>query len=336
MLHFFENILQHKSISVVGLAKNAGKTECLNYILKELKNFSETVAITSIGIDGESYDSVSNLPKPEITIYEGMIFITSETHYRQKKFVSEILDISNIQTSLGRLIIAKALTQGKIILSGPADTASLKLLINSMLNYGANTTIVDGALSRLSPASPAVSEAMILSTGAAVSKNFDKLVRHTKYVYDLINLNLTDDFLRNKLFSIENGIWAVSADNQIYDLQIPSSFMLEKNEENIFRFGKTFFVSGAVSDGLLRFFKSQKHVNEIKIIIRDFTKIFVSEDNFYTFIKKGGKIEVLDKSKLLAVSINPTSPDGYHLNGDKLIGELQKIIVVPVFDVRKL
>lgn len=336
MIEFFENILKYQSISVVGLAKNAGKTECLNFILKNIKDFSKNVAITSIGIDGESYDQINRMPKPEIEIYKEMIFITSETHFRQKKFIAEILDISNIQTSLGRLMIARALSQGKIILSGPADTSSLKMLIDNMKRFEVNTTIVDGALSRLSPASPAVTEAMILATGAAVSKNIDKLVRNTKYVYDLININPTDESLQDKLSSLDSGIWAVCTDGQIHNLQIPSSFMIDKNNEDIFRFGNTFYVSGAISDSLLRFFKAQKNVNEIKIIIRDFTKIFASEDNFYAFIKKGGKIEALDKTKLLAISINPVSPEGYHLNGDKLKDELQKIIDVPIFDVRKI
>lgn len=35
---FIEEILKYNSIAIVGLAKNAGKTECLNYILRKVKN----------------------------------------------------------------------------------------------------------------------------------------------------------------------------------------------------------------------------------------------------------------------------------------------------------
>ena len=33
---FVGEILRHLSVSIVGLAKNAGKTECLNYIINRL------------------------------------------------------------------------------------------------------------------------------------------------------------------------------------------------------------------------------------------------------------------------------------------------------------
>lgn len=75
---FIEEILKYNSIAIVGLAKNAGKTECLNYILRKVKNTGKRFALTSIGIDGENRDQVCQTPKPEIEIFEDMIFITSE------------------------------------------------------------------------------------------------------------------------------------------------------------------------------------------------------------------------------------------------------------------
>lgn len=51
---FIEEILKYNSIAIVGLAKNAGKTECLNYILRKVKNTGKRFALTSIGIDGKT------------------------------------------------------------------------------------------------------------------------------------------------------------------------------------------------------------------------------------------------------------------------------------------
>ena len=125
------------------MAKNAGKTECLNYILNGVKNSGKRIAVTSIGVDGESFDRTNKFPKPEIEIFEGMIFVTSETHYRQKQLIAEILDINENRTSLGRLVIAKALSQGKVLLSGPADTKTLKILIESLQKFDIDTVIID-------------------------------------------------------------------------------------------------------------------------------------------------------------------------------------------------
>ena len=226
---FIEEILKYNSIAIVGLAKNAGKTECLNYILRKVKNTGKRFALTSIGIDGENRDQVCQTPKPEIEIFEDMIFITSEMHYRSKRLVAEIMDVSTQQTSLGRLVTSRAVSSGKALLSGPADTGSLKALIQGMKRFDVDTTIVDGALSRLSLSSPAVTEAMVLATGAAVSCNIPQLVRKTKYVYDLICLEKAEPEIIRQLIDIEQGMWSIDENVKVHDLNIPSVFMLENN-----------------------------------------------------------------------------------------------------------
>ena len=57
-MSFLSEIVESKSISIVGLEKNTGKTECLNYILRNLPQ-SLRVAVTSLGIDGETVDQVT-------------------------------------------------------------------------------------------------------------------------------------------------------------------------------------------------------------------------------------------------------------------------------------
>lgn len=89
--------MKYRSLAIVGLEKNTGKTECLNYLLRQIGKMDGQFALTSIGIDGESRDQVCQTPKPEIEVPEGMIFVTSEKHYRQKRLIAEVLDISERQ-----------------------------------------------------------------------------------------------------------------------------------------------------------------------------------------------------------------------------------------------
>ena len=120
-----EELLHTGSCSVVGLEKNTGKTVCLNYILAHLP-VGTRVAVTSIGLDGESQDQVTGTHKPEITLRRGMVFATSEKHYRMRRLCSELLDVSNERTALGRLVTARVLTEGKVMLSGPGSTAAVR------------------------------------------------------------------------------------------------------------------------------------------------------------------------------------------------------------------
>lgn len=331
---FINDILSHRSVSIVGLEKNTGKTETLNYVLNRLRTTSAQVALTSIGVDGEQTDVVTRTHKPEITLFNGMIFVTSEKHYLERKIVSEILQVSDARTSLGRLITARARSEGKVILSGPSETAGIRKLIVQMQSLGVQTTIVDGALSRLSLASPAVTDAMILATGAALSANIPQLVRQTRFVQQLIELPTVDDNLAEKLQSLRGGMWAIDAEGKVHDLEIPSVFLLDKREKDVFRFGSRLYVSGAVSDKLLSFLRMQNR--NVELIVNDFTKIFVTPREFSSFLKSGNTIHSLLRSKLIAVTVNPLSPNGFLLDSETLQEEMRKALGVAVYDVKRL
>ncbi|GAB7086347.1 hypothetical protein [Marinifilum fragile] len=333
---FLKDIEKYKSLSIVGLEKNTGKTECLNYVLSRLRDSRKQIALTSIGIDGENRDQVTQTHKPEIELNEGMMFVTSEMHYAKRRLFSEVIDVSRQTTSLGRLVTAKTIHSGKVMLSGPANNAEIVRLIADLKAKGVDLTIVDGALSRKSLGSPAVTEAMILATGAALSANIPQLVFKTQYVYDLIQLTEIDSELKPKFRGIENGIWALDESGEVKDTGISSVLMIKKEKDKLFQFGTDFFVSGAVTDQFLDFLKNQKQVNKIRLIIRDFTRVFANPETYYAFVKKGGEIQVLDKTNLVAITINPVSPDGYRLNSDELKLALETKLQVPVFDVKRI
>lgn len=333
-MQFINEILDYDSLSIVGLEKNTGKTECLKYVLDHFPLDTKRIAVTSIGIDGEQTDQVTQTPKPEVYLREGMYFGTSEMHYRQRKIVSELIDVSDETTSLGRVVTAKALTRGKLLLSGPSSGASMKRWMNEMHEQGIGLVIVDGALSRLSSASPAISQSMILSTGAAYSANMNTLVHKTAFVVELINLELTSAKKITTLLPIEKGVWYIDNDEQVHKLETMSSLSQKISFEGMDEC-KSLYVAGALTDGFLEKVRQHKTLRQVELIVRDFTKIFVSPEQFRLFAKAGGHIRVLQKSKLLAVTVNPTSPNGYVLDSEMLCKRLSETIQLPVFDLLK-
>lgn len=331
---FVDYVVAHKSVSVVGLEKNTGKTETLNYVLKRLRTTEKQIAITSIGLDGEKTDSVTQAQKPEIVVSKGVIFVTSEKHFLEKRLTAEILDVSNYTTAMGRLITARALSKGKVILSGPSDTAGVRKVISSMSKWDVHTTIVDGAFSRLSLASPVVTDAMILTTGAALSANIPQLVRKTRFVKQLIELEPVDSALAEQLQLLQSGLWAIDRENRIHDLDIQSVFMIDKSERDIFEFGTKLYVAGAVSDKLINFLRS--HERPVELIIHDFSKVFASQLNLDAFLQGGNKMKSLFNTKLIAITINPLAPNGLMLNTETLQRALEEALNIPVYDVLKL
>lgn len=341
---FIEELIKYKSCSIVGLEKNTGKTECFNYVLQRLPLENKRVAVSSIGIDGETTDQVTKTAKPEIFLREGVYFGTSEKHYLMKRLSAELLEITNENTSLGNIIIGKALTPGKILLSGPSSTNGLRRWMDEMKKYDIDLTIIDGALSRMSLASPTVSESMILATGAAYSANINTLVQKTAFVVQMINLDLTSEDNREVFNDIKNGVWAIDADadtdsdfmkgRRLVDLKVASSLSININTDGLKKC-KTLFVSGALTDNFINHIRQNKIFNETEIVVRDFTKIFLTPMTYNSFVNGRRKITVLQKSKLIAVCVNPTSPNGIVLDSEKLCKTLSEVIKLPVYDLKK-
>ncbi len=329
---FIDDILRYNSLSIVGLEKNTGKTECLKYVLERIPLEHTRIAVTSIGIDGETTDQVTLTQKPEINLREGMYFGTSEAHYRLRRLVSELVDVSDESTSLGRVVTAKALTRGKILLSGPSSTAGLQRWMQSTRRHGVDLAIIDGALSRMSLASPAVSQAMILATGAAYSANLTTLVNKTAFVVELINLPLTSEDNLQRLLPLERGVWAMNRDGTMHELNGVTALSQEIRFDGMEQC-QTLYVAGALVDGLLEKVRRNKNLRQVELVVRDFTKIFVTPQQFHLFIKSGGRMTVLQRSRLIAVTVNPTSPSGYNLDSDLLCARLSDAIHLPVHDL---
>ena len=334
MWPFIDDILKYDSLSIIGLEKNTGKTETLKYVLDRLPIDKKRIVVTSIGIDGETTDQVTLTQKPEIVLREGMFFGTSEMHYRQRRLVSELIDVSDVTTSLGRVVTAKALTDGKILLSGPASTVGLRQWMADMRRFDIDLVVIDGALSRMSSASPAVSQSMILATGAAYSANLPTLVQKTAFVVDLINLPLTDGEDIRRLLPLEKGVWWTDGDGQLHELNGLTSLAKEIRFDGMEQC-RQLYVAGALVDGFLEKVRKNKNLRQTEIVVRDFTKIFVTPLQFRTFLKSGGSIHVLQKSQLLAITVNPTSPSGYVLDSDMLCGKLTEVTGIPAYDLLK-
>jgi molybdopterin-guanine dinucleotide biosynthesis protein len=330
---FIQDLLQYKSVSIVGMAKNTGKTTCLNYVLKRLEEENRKVAVTSIGVDGEERDVLYDTLKPRIRLKKGNLFITSEKHFAEKELEAKIIAVSHRTTALGRLITAEAQSEGKVILSGPSDTLWLQECIDSLLKLGADIALVDGALSRMSLASPAITDAMVLCTGAACSIQLERLIKKVKYLCDAINLPPVDADLYKMCHDAKVGVWALTEAGILADKLADSLFINNKSFPEWTTRYKRFFINGVLTDNFLKMLNLESDLSDTHLIVRDFSRIFVHPATYSRFVRRGGTIAVLQQAKLLALCTNPTSPEGYHYDAEVLRSQIQKELHVPVYDI---
>lgn len=329
-----QSILPYKTIAIIGMEKNCGKTECLNYLVRELAKEKKAIGVTSVGIDGERIDIVTQSPKPEITLEAGSLFVTSEYFYRSKQLSGEILYLDHQESATGRMVTARAMTGGKIILAGPSSMIQLKESIRKLQIYGAEICLIDGAVSRKSLASPFVTDATILATGAALSANIREVIDQTLFTYRLMSLPEIEEPYATRIRSCKEGIFILESQRKIRHLAIRSLLQLDRLPKESIEKGSIWYTSGAITDKELLLLTNDDCCGAI--VVSDFTRLFVSSIRLRQFLASEKQIYVLHRVNLIAITVNPYSPFGYHLKSNELIDSLRPYVNVPVIDVKKL
>lgn len=334
---FLNKLDNYKVISVIGLAKNVSKTTTLNHIIKNL-NKTYTLGLTSIGRDGEKYDIITNLPKPRIFVEKGTYFATAQKSLDNSEIISEIISKTGVETPMGEVLIAKAISSGLIELAGPSINNQLKMICKSLKDLGCELILIDGAFDRRAYATPLISEATILSTGASVAQDMKKVIELTLYTLQLLMLqneanyeivNLAKEILEH------DSIGIINKDMTIKKLDLLTALdAANEIQEKLDADSKYIVVRGALTDKLLEDLMRQSNkYRDLTFLVEDGTKLFLSKNIFEKFHKKGGIIKTLNPVNIIAITINPTSPEGLSFNKEKFLKLLKEKAKIPVFDL---
>jgi len=329
-------VKKNKVISIIGLSKNVSKTTTLNHIINLLRD-KHTIGVTSIGRDGEPYDAITELAKPKIIVEKETIFATAEDSLKNSDIASELIKGTDFTTPLGIINIYKALTKGYVELAGPSMNKQLKDLCNNMLKIGCDVIFIDGAFDRRSFATPLISDATILSTGASVSRSMERVIDLTSHTYDLFSLEIVKD---DKIRKISKDILLTAQVGIINDdyssKKLEESTALGSSKviiDQLTKDAKYLVIKGAITDSILDEYVNNKKVKNLTVIATDPTKLFISKQVFYKFTKKGGRLKVLYRINLIAITVNPTSPLGYEFENDQFMRLLRERIDVPIFNL---
>ncbi len=324
----------YKTISIIGLAKNAGKTVTLNYLIDKAYEENITIGITSTGRDGESSDLVTNTEKPTIFVTEGVLVATAKQALLMSDAKLEILETTDFKTAMGEVIIARVRHSGNIQIAGPVNSTDIKTVSDMLHNFGAEIVFVDGAIDRKAASSPLITDACVIATGAVLSRDMKKVIEKTAYTVECYQLNQVENNIRKKL---KKGCSTCIVDDMgeiacLYEeTGISAAKILSENINSATRY---VYVKGAITSMLLNELSKSNFAKSFKLVIDDATKIFVELRDWNEAKKRGLKIEVLDSIKILALTINPFSPEGYYFDSAEFLEQMQYFIKdVEIIDV---
>lgn len=329
---------KYKTLSIVGMAKNAGKTTAMNFLIEEAMDEGIALGITSIGRDGESQDLVTGTEKPKIYLDQDTIVTVPTQLYDLADAGLEILKKTKYSTPMGDLLICRVADSGYVQIAGPPAAMDTKRVCEEMMQYGCELILIDGAIDRKSIASPETSDAIILSTGAVLSRSMRKVVDETAHIVNLYSIpELEEGNVRNLIEenNFDDKIMLISKDGKITKLDLAtglgaSRFIDNEIDENT----EYIYIPGAFTNSVIADINLKK-LKRVKFVLKNPTKIFLSAMDWGLWRKKGFRVNVLQNIEIAAITVNPWAPSGYTFDSEALVAAMKEALPeLPIIDVR--
>jgi len=326
-----------RSLAVIGLVKNAGKTTVVNALMA---NCPHLFGLTSLGLDGERTDHLTGLAKPRISPPPGTLVATTQGSLDRSRYAMDVLEVLPFLTPLGRVVIGRAGRAGHVEVSGPTTLAELRATIERLQAHGAEQVLVDGAINRIGSASPRVSDGVVVASGGMVGDTLGDVLETTAATLDMLLLPAVSDETRAQLAPfLAQGARALSFNDrgEVTPLALESvvgeGVTVAREVERLNT--HTLFIGGALTQEFVDdFTRVLPPRRELRVVVRDATVLVLPAASVRRFLKRGLALEVLAPLRVLAVTANPFRlPQPYQpkIFFDALAGAVGDR--VPVFDV---
>jgi hypothetical protein len=328
----------YKVISVVGMAKNTGKTTTLGALIAEAQDLGIRLGVTSTGRDGESEDVVTGTAKPKVFLPEGAMATIPTELYAFADAGLEILRMTEYRTALGRVMICGAAEAGYAQIAGPVSAAGQMGVCADMLALGADMVLIDGAVDRRSVAAPRASDAVILATGAALSGRMSEVAAETAHVVELYSLPVLRDapaLAEIAKHAGEKRILCIGDKSRVLDLKTGLAAGADIGgaiDEN----SRYICLPGALTKNLAEGIPTSLLKN-VAFVVTDPTKIFLDRRTWRRLRERGLCVFVLSEVNVVAITVNPSSPAGYSFDSAELVKAVGAVVGgIPVFDVLRI
>ena len=315
-----------KSIAIVGLAKNTGKTVTVNYLVAGAEGAGIKIGLTSTGRDGETLDILSSLPKPSIRMPIDAVLASSRGSITQGSARLEILENTGVSNPLGEIVIARVREAGTVEISGPERTEDLRV-ITGRLQELVDLVVVDGALDRMAASAPSVTKAAILATGAVIGLDVKSVVRRTVHAARLLITPAAENLSLQAANLIRDGRLGICRGETVTSLPLATAIDAPLEILDWLEPDTQLLLGGALTDELAELLISAAgNVGGTEVIVRDGTRIFIDATRWQRLLRAGVLVKVLEPIHLIAITVNPVDPRGRQLPGKQLVGALEQLL----------
>lgn len=328
-------------MTFVGLAKNTGKTEALATLVGELSRQGRTLAITSIGRDGEEADAIQpQIPKPRIHCPAGSLVATTAPLIDRCAAPHETLVDTGLRTPLGSVVIVRLHEPAEVEVAGPSTSTGIRTAVAAMLDHGAEHALIDGSIDRRAASAPDIADAIVLSTGAVLGREVEEVVLRTRRAVELIDVPLVEDARLRELATEAEGDAILTEAGEARAL--PARFALTADRGEIavaLQASDTrplaLAIGGTVSERFLDALAKATGSWPVRVIAADPTRVFLQTRSPRWYLERGVCIEVLRRVDLRAITVNPVAPLSHSFDSGELRAAVAEVAPgVPIFDVK--
>lgn len=149
---------------VVGTAKSVGKTTTFNALRAVAQRRGATIAVTSIGRDGEPSDALDAQPKPRVRLAAGTFVALPAGLVPRSPALAILDDDGGAVGALGTTVFARVVLPTTCEIAGPPTARGMRRTIDRLRALCAGPVIVDGAIDRIA-ALAGGDDAVIVATG---------------------------------------------------------------------------------------------------------------------------------------------------------------------------
>jgi hypothetical protein len=328
-----------RRLAIVGLAKNTGKTVALKSVLEELHHAGSVVGVTSVGRDGERFDVIdSRIAKPSVSLWAGSLVATTDSLIRASGVRYEPVAQTGIRTPLGTVVVCRLLEPGEIEVAGPSAASDIRSVSDIMSASGAQHILIDGAIDRRAASCPEVSEAVLMSTGAVLDEQPERVAQHTRDAVELMRLPVPDGPATRAHAQDSQSSLLIAHDRQA--VQLRPRLALDGGEAELAQLlrsdpaPRSLVLRGAVCEPFLQALVRVNRGRELEVVVQDSTKVFLSQSSYGFYRAHGITLRALNPIRLLAITVNPIAPCAHRFDSARLRGLIESEIPdVPVLDV---
>ncbi|HEY9722182.1 MAG TPA: hypothetical protein V6D47_09215 [Oscillatoriaceae cyanobacterium] len=320
----------YRSLAIAGMAKNAGKTTALNYLIARFAAAGDKLGLSSIGRDGEAIDQITNRPKPRIHPPVGTLVATSHESALYSQATLRRIATTSYRTALGPVGIYEVLGPGYVEVAGPVKVNEAAALVRQLVALGCTRVLLDGAADRRAFVSAGV-EAFVLSSGLAVAPDPAAAAAETAAVLARLQLPAPPGAWRAQLDDLDSpGALGPSG----WHAWVHESFLsgLDAFASWLPPDAEAIYVPGAFGDGLAEALLTQE--KPLGVVLPAGTHLLVARPLLERLVRRGYRFYALRPLRAVAVTVNPTSPDGARVAPDVLLEAFARVFPdLPIIDV---